>query len=222
MSPTDTEPALLHQDDDLLVAYKPTQIATVPEHRNDPHCLQAQLQRLSGSRLWAVHRLDKEVSGLLVFARHAEEHRRLCALFERRKITKIYLGLVWGTPPTPSGSIDLPLREYGSGRVAPDPVHGKPSLTHWQTAQSYTHYTLLHLTPHTGRRHQLRAHTYALQHPLAGDPRYGDAAKQQRFPRLMLHAWQLTLPRDGLPPLSLTCPPPPLFQNTLRHLPEPA
>jgi len=183
---------ILHADGALLAVDKPTGLATIPERDPAADCLLARLQSEHG-RLFIVHRLDKEVSGVVVFARSAAAHRSLCLQFEARSVSKTYLALVHGEIGDESGRIETPLRTFGSGRTGVDLVAGKPSVTTYRVLQRRPGLTLLELAPLTGRRHQLRAHLYSIGHPIAGDARYGEAARAAGFPRLMLHALSLAL-----------------------------
>ncbi len=187
---------ILHEDATLLAVDKPTGLATIPERDPATDCLLARLQQAHG-RLFIVHRLDKEVSGVVVFARTAAAHRALCLQFEARSVSKTYLALVHGDVADESGRIETPLRSFGSGRTGVDLANGKPSVTTWRVLQRRPGLTLLALQPLTGRRHQLRAHLFSVGHPIAGDSRYGEASRASGFPRLMLHARSLELDHPG-------------------------
>jgi len=192
------EALVLAQGDGWVAAAKPEGMATVPECRDDPDCLRAVLERRLGCPLLPVHRLDKDVSGIVLFATGPDRHRELCIAFERRRVAKRYRALVAGRVSPEEGRIDLPLREFGSGRVAADPVRGKPSLTAYRAIERLPGHTLLEVAPLTGRRHQIRAHLCSIGHPIAGDSRYGGRTGATAAPRLMLHAdgVEVTLP-DG-------------------------
>ena len=196
-----------------LAAAKPVGLAAIPEHAGDTECLQARLERETGARLWVVHRIDKEVSGLILFACTAPAHRHLSMAFERHEVDKAYQAGVLGEIAGESGEIALALREFGSGRTAPDPVKGKPCLTLWKVLARRPGRSLCDVNPRTGRRHQIRAHFHALGHSLIGDPRYGDRAAQSLHPRLLLHAWRLTFKTPEGRPASLEIPPDELFQS---------
>lgn len=201
------EYALLRHTEAWVAAAKPAGMAAIPEKSGDTACLQARLERRLGRRIWVVHRLDKEVSGVILYALTAEAHRFLNLAFERREVSKLYLAGAAGVVQGESGEIDLPLREFGSGRIGVDREKGKPCLTRWRVLERREDRTLLEMEPHTGRRHQLRAHAYALGHPLLGDSRYGDKAAQARFPRLLLHARHLDFPAPEGGRVSVECPP---------------
>lgn len=184
---------ILHQDGDCVAVMKPVGVASVPERIADDACLSARLERQLGRRVLPVHRLDKEVSGVILYAFTAEAHRFLNCAFERRDVSKTYLAVVHGIVEPDNGVITRPLREYGSGRMGVDDVHGKPSETRFAVIQRRAEYSLVRLQPLTGRRHQLRVHLYSLGHPIAGDPRYGTPSLRTGHPRLMLTATGLAV-----------------------------
>lgn len=207
----------LYLDDDIAVFDKPPGLASIPERNPASACLLYQVEAALGQKLFIVHRLDKEVSGLILFARHAAAHRYLNACFAGRTVAKRYLLLALGRIAGDQGRIDGAIRAYGSGRMGIDPAQGKPSLTEYRVRQRFTGSTLVQAYPHTGRRHQLRVHFYSIGHPIAGDPRYGDAAGAA-WPRLMLHAESLAFTTAAGTPLEFSAPPPPSFTAVLDGL----
>ena len=208
-----TPPSILFEDGELLAVNKPEGLSAIPERDLAVACAQRLLEAARGEKLFAVHRLDKEVSGLLLFAKNADAHRRLSIAFERREVDKRYLALAWGVPEARSGEMAAPIREFGSGRMGVD-ARGKPSLTRWRLlgegALRGQPVALLELSPHTGRRHQLRVHAYAMGHPLVGDPSYGPKELQVLEPRLAQHALAIALSLSGNDH-ALMAPPPPSF-----------
>lgn len=190
---TDAPAPVVFEDDRLIAVNKPAGRPTIPGRGDIGEPLNKELERRLGARLWVVHRLDREASGLVVFAKDAATHKALCADFESRRADKSYLAVVQGILEG-EGRADAPLKEFGSGRTAPSP-QGKPSLTRWSVLRPLKGATLLSVTPLTGRRHQIRAHLCARGHPLLGDPLYGPAPRPVGgAPRLMLHALTLALP----------------------------
>ena len=186
------EAPILFEDDRLLAADKPAGQPTMPGRGDVGEPLNAELERRQGRKLFVVHRLDLEASGVVVFAKDAETHRLLCAQFESRGAKKIYLAAVAGAM-TGEGIADMPLKEFGSGRVAPSP-DGRKSRTRWRVERNFRSAALLRVEPDTGRRHQIRAHLCALGHPILGDPRYGPPPRPiGGAPRLMLHALSLSV-----------------------------
>ena len=187
---------ILHHDADCVAVLKPAGIAAIPEKRDDPSCLSALLSAQLGTVVMPVHRLDKEVSGVMLYALHPEAHRFLNNAFEHRDVHKTYQALVHGGIAEDQGVITRPIREFGSGRMGVDDLKGKPSETRFSVMKRTDRFTLVELSPQTGRRHQLRVHLYSIGHPIVGDTRYGDKTLQQGFPRLMLTSTgiDLTLP----------------------------
>lgn len=174
----------------VVGACKPAGRPTVPGRGDVGEPLNKELERRLGRRLYVVHRLDLEASGVVLFAKDADTHRRLCAAFEGRRAAKAYLAVVAGRLEG-EGTIDSPLKEFGSGRAAPAPG-GKPSLTRWRAERALRGATLLRVEPETGRKHQIRAHLASIGRPILGDPRYGPPPRPVGgAPRLMLHALSL-------------------------------
>ncbi len=182
---------ILFEDAQIYAIDKPIGIASIPEGNKEQKSLRELLEAKAGQKIYVVHRLDKEVSGVILFAKNAAMHKYLNDRFSSREVQKTYRALVHGEVRDDSGVIDAPLREFGSGRVGVDHENGKPSLTEYRVLSREGGYSLLELSPQSGRRHQLRAHLYSIGHPIVGDVRYGDRAKQQTYPRLMLHAHKI-------------------------------
>ncbi|HSA96647.1 MAG TPA: RluA family pseudouridine synthase [Acidobacteriota bacterium] len=207
---------ILFENDDFLAAAKPEGVLSVSQtgEKGLPDLLR---DRCAG-KLLPVHRLDRGASGVIVFAKNAAAHRDLNGQFDRREIGKTYLALVDGVPASNRGQINAPLREFGSGRMGVDPKRGKPSTTGWKVAERFDGATLLRVSPATGRRHQIRAHLYHIGHPILGDLRYGDKARQEKLPRLMLHALSLEFALRSGERVTVEAPPPPSFEAVLADL----
>jgi tRNA pseudouridine32 synthase/23S rRNA pseudouridine746 synthase len=173
---------------------------------------------------FSVHRLDMNTSGLLVFARSKEMHRRLSRLFRERRVNKCYVALVAGHVGFTAGEVDLPLASDWPNRPRQkvDFAVGKSSITRYRLLE-YMEIPFLpsmqqdkrgydasrvELEPLTGRTHQLRVHMAAIGHPIIGDALYGEEAGS-RAGRLLLHSQLLSFvhPLSG-EPLTLTCEPP--------------
>ncbi|MDP1526611.1 MAG: RluA family pseudouridine synthase [Rhodocyclaceae bacterium] len=189
------EPTLLHLDDALMVVDKPAGLLAVPGRGPDKQdCLSARVQQCYPDAL-VVHRLDRDTSGLICFARGAEHQRTLSRAFAERAVQKRYVACVVGRMEG-EGEIDLPLIADWPNRPKSkvDHVQGKPSQTRWRAAgyDAAADTTRVELEPITGRSHQLRVHLAALGHPIVGDPLYGQPAA-----RLLLHATVLALPHPA-------------------------
>lgn len=124
--------------------------------------------------IFTVHRLDKETSGIILFAKDDATHKFLSKAFEEKTVEKFYVGLVHGTPPA-SGSIDAPIMEHPvqKGLMTVN-RKGKPSLTDYELQENFGKYSLVKFRIHTGRTHQIRVHAKNIGHPIACDPLYGD------------------------------------------------
>ncbi|MEP6469427.1 MAG: RluA family pseudouridine synthase [Chloroflexota bacterium] len=187
---------ILHEDQWLIAVSKPSGQATAPGGGiGEGESLQELVAAHLGARALLVHRLDRDTSGVIVFAKDAEMHRRLSVAFESREVGKTYLCLVQGHMDAMAGEITEPLRTFGSGRVGVDP-RGKEAVTRYAVQERLRAVDLLEVTPATGRRHQIRVHLYASDHPVLGDTRYGEDRPVGGASRLMLHALELTL-ADG-------------------------
>jgi RluA family pseudouridine synthase len=207
-----TDLVVIHADERLVAVAKPAgQAMAQGGGVADADTLVARVAAHIGSKAFIVHRLDRETSGLVIFARTADAHRDLSRQFEERQVRKRYLALVAGHVGGRSGELTQALREFGSGRVAVDP-QGRDALTRWQLRERLPEADLLELQPMTGRRHQIRVHCYAMGHPVLGDTRYGDPRPVGGATRLMLHASELLL-ADGL---RLVADPPPDFVSVLE------
>ncbi len=216
-SPT-VEPRVLFEDAQVVVVDKLAGMATAAGGGiEDDSSLHAWVTRNTGGRTWIVHRLDRGTSGVIVFARTADAHRRLSQAFEAREVGKRYLAVVDGHLARPTGEVTEPLRTFGSGRVGVDPK-GSEAVTRYRRLERLEGADLLEVEPLTGRRHQIRVHCYALGHPVLGDTRYGAVRPVGGAPRLMLHAVELRLPRPEGEPLVIRADPPPEFQTILSNL----
>ncbi len=191
---------LVHADAQLLVLDKPAGLLTVPAKPPGPaDCLEARVRAAHPEAL-LVHRLDRDTSGIVVFARTRLAQRHLNWQFERRQVTKTYEARVTGDVAGEAGEIDLPLICDWPNRPRQMVCHlrGKPARTGWRVLAREPGATRLELRPLTGRSHQLRVHMLALGHPILGDPFYGDAASA---PRMHLHAARIGFrhPDGGAP-----------------------
>ncbi|WP_442885591.1 RluA family pseudouridine synthase [Amaricoccus sp.] len=182
-----------HADAMLVVLDKPSGLLSVPAKPPGPQdCLEARVRAAFPGAL-LVHRLDRDTSGVMVFARNALAQRHLNWQFERRQVRKGYVARVRGHPQADSGRIDLPLICDWPNRPRQMVCHlrGKPAITDWRVLAREAGATRLQLSPLTGRSHQLRVHLLALGHPILGDPFYGPPEAQAAADRLQLHAESL-------------------------------
>jgi 23S rRNA pseudouridine1911/1915/1917 synthase len=199
-------PPVLYEDADLLIVNKPAGLVVHPAYKHPADTLvdavfARQAARLE-SRPWLLHRLDRETSGIVVFAKSPRARASLTRQFERRSIEKSYLAITSGVPEAPCDFIDAPLRRDLADRrrtvVAAD---GQPAETWYQVLASEQGYALVLVRPLTGRTHQIRVHLASRGTPVAGDICYDEHHERRTHlaPRVMLHAWQLvcTHPTTG-------------------------
>lgn len=191
---------VLHEDAHIILVNKPSGLLSVPgkgEHLAD--CLISRLQAVFPTAL-LVHRLDRDTSGVMVFAQTPAAQRHLSLQFEKRMTKKTYVARVFGDVEGDEGTVDLPLIVDWPNRPKQmvDHENGKPAVTDWKVIKRGDNETRMCLMPKTGRSHQLRVHMLALGHPILGDPFYAEGAALE-FPRLMLHSEELKLkhPEDG-------------------------
>ncbi len=196
---------ILFENEWLVVVDKPAGQAVIPGRNlgDEIPPLVETVSKKIGKKAYVVHRLDRETSGLVLFAKDAPTHREICQQWENREVLKIYRALVWGTLAQDEGRIEFSLKAFGSGRMGVDPK-GKASLTRYRVLQTFSRSSLLEVKPETGRRHQIRVHLYHLGCPVMGDPLYGKDRPVGGAPRLMLHAAQVSLNFQGRD-LTLVC-----------------
>jgi len=186
---------------DLLLEKYP-EIAGIGDHSMDSaNSPQVNTDLVNSLRPGIVHRLDKETSGLMIIAKNQPAFDYLKALFKEREIKKTYLALVFGQLKNESGTIDLPLGKIGTKSTTQ--ISGQKELTERSAITDYKvleyylldpiSYSLLEVSPHTGRTHQIRVHLKSIGHPIVGDKLY--AGKRHLAPaglnRLFLHAQRL-------------------------------
>ena len=166
--------SIVFENDDFVAINKPSGLLTIPDRMQSEKSLKDMLIEKYGS-IFTVHRLDKDTSGLVLFAKNEHTHKYLSKIFEEREVEKFYVGIVLGMPVHGEGLIDAPISEHqlNKGMMI---VHkrGKPSQTAYQVLDANKHYSLVSFQLLTGRTHQIRVHSKNIGHPLACDPMYGD------------------------------------------------
>lgn len=185
-----------------LVVDKPSGLLAVPgKGERGRVCVPACLAlMLDGVLPLVVHRLDMDTSGLMVLALDKDAQRDLSAQFEARTTGKAYVAIVDGVMEQDAGVVELPMRLDVERRPLQivDFEHGRPSRTEWRTLALEGECTRVHLTPITGRTHQLRVHMAAIGHAILGDPLYGEQPRIRSLaPRLCLHASRLEFTEPG-------------------------
>jgi len=191
---------IVYEDEHLLVVDKPAGMAVHPGPGHSEHtlvnALLAHCPDLPGiggvQRPGIVHRLDKDTSGLIIVAKDDRAHAGLTRQLKEREVHKTYLALVEGRVSPPEALIDAPLGRDPNNRrrMMVRGVEGREAQTGYRVRAEYPAYTLLEVSPITGRTHQIRVHLASAGHPVVGDVVYGKASKLAG--RQFLHAWRLS------------------------------
>lgn len=188
------EVSIIWADFHLVVVNKPAGLPTLPDgYVKDAPNLVEILNRVY-DRVWVVHRLDRDTSGVIVFARSAEIHRALNTQFDTRRVSKIYHAIVRGTPEWDAIVVDQSLRPNSDRRhrTVIDSVRGKPAVTHLRVIERFDQHALIEAAPETGRTHQIRVHLAFQGYPIVADALYGDGQGVAGLTRLGLHARSLS------------------------------
>ena len=185
---------ILHHDAQIVAVNKPAGLLSVPGKGEElADCLIARLA-LVFPQVLLVHRLDRDTSGVMVFALTPHAQRHLGLQFEKRQARKTYLARLAGRLAPKTGTVDLPLTVDWENRPRQMVCHetGRAAQTDWRVLRHEGETTRVRLMPRTGRSHQLRVHMVSLGHPILGDPLYATGAAREH-PRLMLHSEELRI-----------------------------
>jgi len=231
---------IIHEDDEVIIVNKSPGTLTIPD-RFDPFKLNLLgALRKNYEEIFVVHRLDRDTSGILCFARTKAAHKELNQQFQEREADKFYLAITTGVPHPEEDMIDKPIGPdpRGGGKMRIDYHGGKDSMTAYEVVERYRDHALIRLQLFTGRTHQVRVHMASTGHPLAVDPLYGGAdglflskikgkkynlkagtVEQPILQRVSLHAYQLAFshPKNG-ERVDFMAPPPKDFRSTVRQL----
>ncbi|HVX25241.1 MAG TPA: RluA family pseudouridine synthase [Parafilimonas sp.] len=200
---------IIFEDDLLIAVNKPSGLLSIPDREGKEVSLKTILQEKHGE-IFTVHRLDKDTSGVIVFAKDETAHKELSQLFENRNTEKIYYGLVHGNILPQEGKIEVALKRHSSGTKMFVDITGKPSLTEYKVIENFKRFSWVEFNIHTGRTHQIRVHAQYMGHSIVCDELYGspqavylsslkpkyhlskkDEAEKPILSRLALHAASL-------------------------------
>jgi 23S rRNA pseudouridine1911/1915/1917 synthase len=199
---------IVFENADLLVVNKPAGMVAHPSpgHYSGTlvHAALAHAPEMEGVggelRPGVVHRLDRDTSGLILLAKNDAAHQKLQNQFRDRQVRKVYLALVDGRPPTPTGRIEAPIGRNTSHRQLMGIVEaakGREAVTEYRTLEAFPQHTLLEVHPLTGRTHQIRVHLKFIGCTVAGDTVYGKKHSTLPIARHFLHAARLTITLPG-------------------------
>jgi len=195
---------IVFENDDVMVVDKPAGMVVHPAAGHASGTLvnaalghAPELEGIGGEqRPGVVHRLDKETSGLILLAKNERSHRWLQDQFRLRKVEKVYIALVDGHPPTPTGRVEAPIGRDPKQRrlmAVVSAAKGRAAVSEYRTLESFPQHTLLEVHPVTGRTHQIRLHMAFLDCPITGDTVYGLRKSSLPLNRHFLHAQLLTI-----------------------------
>ena len=192
IEPEDIPLNIIYEDDDVIIINKQADMVVHPARSNTHGTLVNALvfysnmlsSGLGEFRPGIVHRLDKDTTGVMVVARNDMAQWKIAKQFERRQVKKTYLAIVHGTPELTADRISAPLGVHPRTRekYAIRPETGKESITFYEVVESFRSFSMLKLTPKTGRTHQIRVHLSYMKHPIVADDMYGGK---------LVYSWQL-------------------------------
>ncbi|MEQ9423035.1 MAG: RNA pseudouridine synthase [Cyclobacteriaceae bacterium] len=200
------EDLIIQETDDLIAINKPPYVSTLEDRKERINILKLAKNYCSNSQV--CHRLDKETSGLLLIAKHANAYRHISIQFEKRRVEKTYHAMVSGIHNFKDHEIEAPIATLSTGVVRIDNIEGKKAKTIVKTLQAHRKTTLVECKPLTGRMHQIRIHLALVKAPIIGDLQYGgkdfylswikpnynlkaDTEEQPLIKRVALHAFGL-------------------------------
>ena len=228
---------IITENENWVAVNKPSGLLSIPDREGKEVSLKTLLKEKYGG-IFTVHRIDKDTSGLIIFAKNEAAHKHLSKQFEDRQTKKIYLGLVTGSPSLKSGRIDSPIAEHPAQNGSMI-IHrkGKEALTDYEVLEDFGIYSLVRFQIHTGRTHQIRIHMKDIGHPIVCDVLYGDgkpiliSALKKKYNlsrneleerpilgRLALHAFQLSIEGTDGKTIHLEAPMPKDMRATLQQL----
>ena len=217
---------ILYEDADVVVVAKPAGLITHSDGRTKEETTEDWFKGKYPDGAGYVHRLDRDTSGALVFAKNATAYEFLRKSFHDREVKKTYLAFVYGVPNEKKGVINFDIgrsRRDFRLRSAQPKAKGRlrEALTRYEVIGETNGYALLKVTPETGRTHQIRAHLKAIHHPIIGDPLYSpNKPLALGINRMGLHAYQIDLQIPSGRRMIITAPIPSDLAAAFAHFPE--
>jgi len=171
MKKLDFRDLIIYEDINYLAINKPPGISTLEDRANENHLLS--MARIHFQDIQVCHRIDKDTSGVLIFAKNPDSYKHLSMQFQNREVNKTYHAIVQGQTNFNRHEVNMPLNVKTQGKVKWDQKSGKESITYFSTIQNFKSNSLLECIPITGRRHQIRVHLDYLNYSIVGDSMYG-------------------------------------------------
>lgn len=175
---------IIYQDDVILVANKTTGITVIPTRTGVPRSLKDYLEIEVGHNLFTVHRIDKETSGIVIFAKNEEAHKNLSLQFQKRKVVKEYLCLTAGNGLNQWKEINKPILIDSRSKTVKINQDGKYAISHYKCIENSKRFSKHLVKIETGRMHQIRIHMASVGHPILGDELYN------RHPKVLLSSFK--------------------------------
>jgi 23S rRNA pseudouridine955/2504/2580 synthase/23S rRNA pseudouridine1911/1915/1917 synthase len=167
--------SIIFENDDFIAINKEPDMLSIPDRHDETQFSLYKILNRQYGKIFIVHRLDRDTSGLILFAKNEATHKYLSQLFEQRNIEKKYVGIVRGSLPEKNGSVNEPIAEHPTKKgVMVISKKGKPSLTNYEVLEDFGIYSLVRFDIQSGRTHQIRVHTKSIGHPIICDEVYGD------------------------------------------------
>jgi 23S rRNA pseudouridine1911/1915/1917 synthase len=168
---------ILLEDDNFIVLNKPAGLLVLPDRFDRKLINLYELLKETFGAIFVVHRIDRETSGVVLFAKTAEMHALINTAFEQQQVKKLYRAIVVGSPVSNSGRIDLPIaeNEHGVRKMKINKKNGKEAITDYKVIEKFSDYALVEAKPYTGRTHQIRVHLSAIGLPILADPLYSNS-----------------------------------------------
>jgi len=228
---------IVFENEDIVAVNKPSGLLSIPDREGKENSLQQILLQQYGT-IFTVHRLDRETTGLILFARTTAAHSWYSQQFEKRTANKWYTGIVLGSPEKKSGDIEAPIAE-NTARKGTMIIHrrGKAAHTGYEVLEDFKRYAYIKFRLYTGRTHQIRVHAKEIGHPLVCDPVYGDGKpllvsdfkknfqlskneleERPLIARVALHASTLQIPKPDHSLLELEAPLPKDMRAALAQM----
>lgn len=188
---------VLYEDESCVVFNKPSGLLVIPTDKNEDHTLVNLVneQQSAKGQLFPAHRLDRDTTGVILFAKGKDCKQKLMEFFKAKQVNKTYIAFVHGRVAEPRGKIRIPIKDFNQRKFSPH-LPAQSALTHYEVEDYYKDFTVVRVMPITGRTNQIRIHFTKIGHPLVGEDKY--AFRRDfvlRFRRTALHALRLEWPK---------------------------